>query len=162
MAEKMEILKLIFFTKIHFPNHPFPYEHCVILQSAPFGLISNTSQEEDVFARVFIEDLKSWRSSSTTVMDNLTPPPSTTDLTIEELVDSIEHYFIHKTGIRPTDWVMPYIDNVLRNAYRKYRSSFRISCRSRTLNCMFVFSQPIRFNRKSLSCKYHYMFYSVR
>lgn len=62
------------------------------------------------------------------VLDNITlPRPTTTDLTIEEIIDSIERYFIHKTGIRPKDWVMPYIGNVLRTACRKYKSSFCIS-----------------------------------
>ncbi len=45
----------------------------------------------------------------------------TTDLTIEEIIGSIERHFIHKTGIRPKDWVMPYIGNVLRTTCRKYK-----------------------------------------
>jgi len=60
------------------------------------------------------------------MVDNITSSPPT-NLTIEEIADSIEGYFIHKTGIRPKDWIMPYIRNVLIAAYRKYKSSFRIS-----------------------------------
>ncbi|CAF3730098.1 unnamed protein product [Rotaria sordida] len=90
------------------------YQHCVIVKSAPFGLVTNTSQTADLFAKVFIQDLKSWKSLTTTILNNNTSSPITTDLTIDDIIYSIRRYFIHTTGIYPKDWVMPYIDRILR------------------------------------------------
>jgi hypothetical protein len=110
-----KITKLCFSTKVCFPNDPSPFQHCVIIQSAPFGLMTNTSQEEDLFAGVFIEDLKSWKSCITSSL------LTTTNLTIEEIVDSIRRYFIHTTGIQPKPWVMPYIQRELSAVYSKHK-----------------------------------------
>ncbi|CAF3304259.1 unnamed protein product [Rotaria sp. Silwood2] len=107
---------------IRFNNGLLPYQHCVIVKSAPFGLITNTSQTADLFAKVFIQDLKSWKSLITqlqpiaTILDNSTSSTMTTDLTMDEIVNSIQRYFIHKTGIYPKDWVMPYIEKILKVA----------------------------------------------
>jgi hypothetical protein len=90
---------------VRFSKDPTPYQHCVIIQSAPFGVITHASQGTDLFAKVFIEDLKSWSSP----------------LTMDALVDGIRRYFIHKTGIHPKDWVMPYIETELRAACSKYK-----------------------------------------
>ncbi len=87
---------------MRFSDDPTLYQHRVVVQSAPFGVITNTSQEADLFAKVFIQDLKTSRSSSIT-----------TDLTIGEIVDGIRRYFIHKIGIKPKDWIMPYIEKEL-------------------------------------------------
>jgi hypothetical protein len=93
------------------------------VQSAPFGLITNRCQEYDLFPEVFLEDLKRWKSSSATTMSNiLTTSSITTSLTIEDIVDSIRRYFIHKTGIQPKHWVMPYIEQELRAVYSTYKS----------------------------------------
>ncbi|CAF4445397.1 unnamed protein product [Rotaria sp. Silwood2] len=107
---------------IRFNNGLLPYHHCVIVKSAPFGLITNTSQTADLFAKVFIQDLKSWKSLITqlqpiaTILDNSTSSTMTTDLTMDEIVNSIQRYFIHKTGIYPKDWVIPYIEKILKVA----------------------------------------------
>ncbi|CAF4972178.1 unnamed protein product, partial [Rotaria sp. Silwood1] len=105
---------------VQFTNGLTPYQHCVIVKSAPFGLVTNTSQTADLFAKVFIQDFKSWKSLSTQIQpivassDNSTSLPSTTELNMDDVVNSIQRYFIHKTGIYPKDWVMPYIDKILR------------------------------------------------
>jgi len=85
--------------------------------------VSHTSQEEDLFARVFIEDLrywKSWQTTLTNVSNDLVAPLPATNLTIEDIVDSINRYFIHKTGIRPREWIMPYIKNLFQLGCRKF------------------------------------------
>ena len=97
---------------MRFSNDPTSYQHCIVVQSAPFGVITNTSQEADLFAKVFIQDLKTSRSSSIT-----------TDLTIGEIVDGIRRYFIHKTGIQPKDWIIPYIEKELTAACCKHEIS---------------------------------------
>lgn len=97
------------------------FEHEFIVHSAPFGLITNRAQENDLFPEVFLEDLKSWKSISTTVPNILTTSSTTTNLTILDIVDSIRRYFIHKTGIEPKHWVMPYIEQQLRAIYSTYK-----------------------------------------
>jgi hypothetical protein len=82
--------------------------------------MTNTSQEEDLFARVFIEDVKSWKSFPTTVSHDTIASSTTTDLTMKEIVHSVESYFIRKTGIPPKDWIMPYIENVFQTACCKF------------------------------------------
>jgi hypothetical protein len=62
-------------------------------------------------------------SSSTMVSNILTTSPVTINLTIEDIVDSIRRYFIHKTGIQPKHWVMPYIEQELRAVYSTYKSA---------------------------------------
>ncbi len=105
--------------KVRFPNDS-SCQFRVTIPSAPFGLMSNTSQEEDLFARVFIEDAKSWKPLPTTVSHDTTASSTTTDLTMKEIVQSVERYFIRKTGIRPKDWIIPYIENVFQTACCKF------------------------------------------
>jgi hypothetical protein len=96
------------------------------VQSAPFGLIKNTSQSADLFAKLFIEDLKCWKPRSASpliaILNMTTSPSTTTNLTIADIVDSIRRYFIHKTGIQPKYWVMPYIEQELNAVYSKHKT----------------------------------------
>jgi len=109
-----------------FPNDPSLCKHHVIVQSAPFGLITNTCQEEELFAKVFIEDLRCWKSISTSplplISNTITSEVTPVNLTITDIVDSIRRYFIHKTGIQPKQWIMPCIEKELSAIYSKYQS----------------------------------------
>jgi hypothetical protein len=100
------------------------------VQSAPFGLITNTSQSADLFAEVFLEDLKCWKPLS--MISNATTSTSTTkNLAIpalSDIVDSIKRYFIYKTGIQPKYWVMPYIQKELSAVYSKSESHIGKEC----------------------------------
>ncbi|CAF4328590.1 unnamed protein product, partial [Adineta steineri] len=51
------------------------------------------------------------------------PLPSSTNLTFNELIDSIERYFIYKTGIYPKEWVMGSIRQNLDAVYNNNQSS---------------------------------------
>jgi len=113
--------------KVHFPHDPTPYEGHVIVRSSPFGLVANTSQAADLFAKVFIEDLKSCKqiSAAASASDNINCLSPTTDLTFSEIRDGIRRYFIYKTGIYPKHWVMLSIAKQLTPAYSKYtKNSF--------------------------------------
>ncbi len=115
----------VFIMKVHFPHDPTPYEGHVIVRSSPFGLVANTSQAADLFAEVFIEDLKCCKQISTAALYNINSLSPTTDLTISEILDGIRRYFIYKTGIYPKHWVMLSIDKQLTPVYSKYtKNSF--------------------------------------
>ena len=88
--------------------------------------MSNTSQEEDLFAKVFTEDLKYWKTYQANLLptsNDVNIPLVAANLTMDDFVNSIERYFIHKTGIRPKEWTMPYIRNVFQLACRTLSSS---------------------------------------
>jgi hypothetical protein len=57
------------------------------------------------------------------MLNEVNPSPVTPDLTIDDIVNSIERYFIHATGIRPKEWTMPYIRNVFQTVCRKFSTS---------------------------------------
>jgi hypothetical protein len=56
------------------------------------------------------------------LLNDTNSPPITVDLTIDDIANSIERYFIQKTGIRPKEWIIPYIKNVFQLACRKFLS----------------------------------------
>lgn len=120
-AEKLNfiIYMSVFIMKVRFPHDPRPYEGHVIVRSSPFGLVTNTKQAADLFAEVFIEDLKSCKQISTAASNNTTSPSPATYLTISEILDGIRRYFIYKTGIYPKHWVMLSIDKQLTPVYSK-------------------------------------------
>jgi len=125
MIDRTEKLKFIvyisvFIMKVHFPHYPTPYNGHVIVRSSPFGLVTNTSQAADLFAEVFIEDLKSCKQISTAASNNTISLSPATDLTISEILDGIRRYFIYKTGIYPKHWVMLSIEKQLTPVYSKY------------------------------------------
>ena len=111
----------VFLIKVRLPHDPEPHKSNVIVHSSPFGLVTNTSQAADLFADVFIEDLKFCKQTS-----NITAPLlPTPELILDEILDGIKHYFIYKTGINPKDWVMLSIEAELTSVYSTYKSIFK-------------------------------------
>lgn len=104
-----------------------PFEHVVVVRSAPFGLVTNTSQSKLLLAEVFLEDLKSWKSiaeSPPTSISNMNvSTTATVNLTVADIVESMTRYFIHKVGIRPKPLTMSYIDRELNSVYSTYNKS---------------------------------------
>ncbi|CAF3352908.1 unnamed protein product [Rotaria socialis] len=114
---------------VHFPDGFSSIQHSLTVQSAPFGIVSNTSQDGDLFAKVFIQDLKSWRPVVPT--SNLgIPSLMTADLTIDEIVNCIRRYFIHQTGINPKSWVIPYIAKMLNTDCHNKSGSIENLCQA--------------------------------
>jgi hypothetical protein len=104
--------------QINFPNDPLPHRQIVTVLSAPYGLTTHSSQEAILLSEVFLKDLTSWEQTPTTASNNPTTLPPTA--TIENIVDGVRRYFIHKTGIRPKEWIMPYIESTLKMVCSKY------------------------------------------
>ncbi|CAF1180576.1 unnamed protein product [Adineta steineri] len=110
---------------VRFPHLSSPYRTVIVVSSSPFGLVTNTSQATDLFAEVFIKELQMLNQPSQLHTANNTniPLPLSTNLTFNELIDSIERYFIYKTGIYPKEWVMGSIRQNLDAVYNKNQSS---------------------------------------
>ncbi len=109
---------------MRFPNNPTPYSRCIIVRSAPFGLISHSGQLSDLFANVYLADLKSWKQISLTVPTTLPAnidPLAMTNLTTEDIINNLRRYFIHKTGIEPKGWMMVYIEQEFNIKCGKHR-----------------------------------------
>ncbi|CAF3517279.1 unnamed protein product [Adineta steineri] len=104
---------------VRFPHLSLPYRTVIVVSSSPFGLVTNTSQATDLFAEVFIKELQMLNQPPQLHTSNNTniPLPSSTNLTFNELIDSIERYFIYKTGIYPKEWVMASIRQNLDAVY---------------------------------------------
>ncbi|CAF3530942.1 unnamed protein product [Adineta steineri] len=110
---------------VRFPHLSLPYRTVIVVSSSPFGLVTNTSQATDLFAEVFIKELQMLNQPPQLHTSNNTniPLPSSTNLTFNELIDSIERYFIYKTGIYPKEWVMGSIRQNLDAVYNNNQSS---------------------------------------
>ncbi|CAF1016863.1 unnamed protein product [Adineta steineri] len=110
---------------VRFPHLSLPYRTVIVVSSSPFGLVTNTSQATDLFAEVFIKELQMLNQPPQLHTSNNTniPLPLSTNLTFNELIDSIERYFIYKTGIYPKEWVMTSIRQNLDAVYNNNQSS---------------------------------------
>ncbi|CAF1983374.1 unnamed protein product [Rotaria magnacalcarata] len=131
---------------VHFPNGFSSIRHSLTVQSAPFGIVSNTSQDGDLFAKVFMQDLKSWRS--VVYISNLgIPSLMTADLTVGEIVDCIRRYFIHQTGMNPKRWVMPYIERILNTDCHNKSDSIENLCQASVAKILgqinFIAEHPV-------------------